>query len=77
LGGLGAPYRGPLCSNFDTREFNTRELGQFFGHNSAPIGSLETVLRQILPIHTPDLPVPTRNLNSSVRPELFNPNVYM
>ena len=44
----------------------------FSDHNSAPSRSQETILRQILPIITPDLPIPSRSLNSIIRPEFFN-----
>ena len=62
-----------LRSNFNTREFNSREHYRFFGHNSEPCGNFRTILRQHLPIIPPDLPIPTRDLNSSVRPEFLNP----
>ena len=62
-----------LRSNFNTREFNSRENYWFFGHNSEPCGNFRTMLRQHLPIITPDLPIPTRNPNSSIKPEILNP----
>ena len=31
---------------------------------------------RILPLSVPDLPIPTRTLNSSIRPELLNPIVF-
>ena len=43
-----------------------------FWNNSAPSRSWETISRQILPIITPDLPIPARSLNSIIRPELLN-----
>ena len=60
-------------SNFNTREFNSRENYRFFGHNSAPCGNFWTILRHKLPIIHPDLPIPSNNLNSSVQPEFLNP----
>ena len=33
------------------------------------------MLRQNLPVVTPDLPIPTRRQNSSVKPELLNPKI--
>ena len=36
---------------------------------------LRDYITQILPIITPDLPIPTRSLNPSFRPEFLNPNV--
>ena len=37
-GYVGEPFRqfqgGSVRSNFNSREFNTREIGRFFGHNS-------------------------------------------
>ena len=75
-------YMKPVCflwfrirSNFNTREFNSRENYRFFGHNSEPCGNFGTILRQHLPIIPPDLPIPTRDLNSSVRPEFLNPKL--
>ena len=62
-----------LRSNFNTRENNSREHYRFFGHLSEPCGNLGTILRQHLPIITPDLPIPTRRQNSSVKPEFSNP----
>ena len=44
-----------------------------FGHHSKPCGNFGTRLRHKLPIIHPDLPVATRDLNSSVQPELLNP----
>ena len=44
-----------------------------FGHGSSPIRNQETVLRHNLPIINPDLPIPSRDLNSSIQPELLNP----
>ena len=64
-----------LRSNFNTREINSRENYRFFGHNSEPCWNFGTILRQHLPIITPDLPIPTRDLNSSVRPEFLNPKI--
>ena len=62
-----------LRSNFNTREFNSRENYRFFGHNSEPCGNFWTILRHKLPIIHPDLPIPSNNLNSSVQPEFLNP----
>ena len=62
-----------LRSNFDKREFNSREHHRFFSHNSEPCGYFGTILRHKLPIIHPDLPIPTRDLNSSVQPEFLNP----
>ena len=44
-----------------------------FCHNSEPCRIFWTILRHKLPIITPDLPIPTRDLNSSVQPEFLNP----
>lgn len=44
-----------------------------FGCNSEPCGSFETILTHKLPIIHQDLPVPTRDLNSSLQPEFLNP----
>ena len=44
-----------------------------FGHNSLPRRSQITILRHKLPIITPDLPIPARRQNSSVKPEYLNP----
>ena len=49
----------------------------FFGHNSEPCWNFGTILRRDLPIIPPDLPIPTRDLNSSVRPEFLNPIFYI
>ena len=38
-----------------------------------PCGNFGTILRRNLPIITPDLPIPTRRQNSSVKPEFLNP----
>ena len=46
-----------------------------FGHNSLPRRKQITILRHKLPIITPDLPIPTRRQNSSVKPELLKPNL--
>ena len=46
-----------------------------FGHNSEPCRNFGTILRRKLPIITPDLPIPTRDLNSNVKSEFLNPNV--
>ena len=62
-----------LRSNFNTREFNSRENYMFFGHNSEPCRNFGTILRHKLPIIHPDLPIPTRSPNSSVQPEFLNP----
>ena len=63
-----------LRSNCNTREINSRENYRFFGHNSEPCWNFGTISRQHLPIIPPDLPIPTRDLNSSVRPKFVNPN---
>ena len=62
-----------LRSNFNTREFNSRENYRFYGHNSEPCRNFGTILRRKLPIITPDLPIPTRGLNSSAQPKFLNP----
>ena len=66
-----------LRSNFNTRELSTVLFFCFFGHNSLPRRSYKTILRHKLPIITPELPIPTRNLNSSVRPKFLNPIFYI
>ena len=63
-----------LRSNFNTREFNSREHLRFLGHNSEPCGNFGTMLRHKLPVIHPDLPIPTRDLNSSVKLEFCAPD---
>ena len=41
------------------------------GHNSEPCGNFATILRHKRPIITPDLPIPARRQNSSVKREFF------
>ena len=53
----------PIRSNFDSRGVDSREIGRSFGHNSEPVRSSEIMLRHYLPIITPDLPIPTKDLN--------------
>ena len=60
-------------SNFNTREINSRENNRLLGHNSEPCGNFGTILRHKLPIIHPDLPIPTRDPNSSVQPEFLHP----
>ena len=50
----------------------SRFLYRIVGHNSEPCRNFGTILRHKLPIIHPDLPIPTRDLNSSVQPELLN-----
>ena len=45
----------------------------FLGHNSEPCRNFGTILRHKLPIIHPDLPIPTRDLNSSVQSEFLKP----
>ena len=65
------PFWG-LRSNFNTREFDSRENHWFFDHNSEPCRNFGTILRHKLPIITPDLPIPTRSPKFSVQPEFLN-----
>jgi len=46
------------AQTFNTRKFSTRQTYRFFDYNSAPSRSSETISRQILPIITPELPIP-------------------
>ena len=66
-----------LRSNLNTHEFTTLEIYRLFGHNSAPSRSQETMLRQNLPIINPDLPTPTRSLNSINRPQFLASEMFV
>ena len=48
----------------------------FFGHNSEPHHAFWTKIGGNLPLSLPELPIPTRDLNSSSRPKFFRPKVF-
>ena len=62
-----------MCSNGNTREVNRSGNCKCFGHNSEPCGNFGTISRHKLPIIHPELPIPTRDLNSSIQPKFLNP----
>ena len=39
--------------------------------------TVDKVQLEMVPTITPDLPIPTRNLNSSVKPEFLNPKFWL
>ena len=60
---------------FDTLEFDTRELNQFFRHNCSHTRIAICHFDTLLPLSLPDLAIPTGTCNEGGRPLFFVPSM--